>query len=440
METRRFTFLAVSAIMFFCFRSSAQSITPIASGLVNPIGITENSKGDIWVNEAGTGNNDSKVLLIKSNGKVYTVIDSLPSYKDPVTGEVSGTWRSIELPKNKLLVISGGGISPYAASILFFNLHGFVLGVDSPETLANVDSIIRIGDFLRNNGYTDTDPYDLTFDPAGNMFIADAGADAVVEVTANQQFSVVKHFAPIPNIYTPFPDSIGPVPTGIEYNPETGGFYLSFLTGFPFLSGISSVININATGDTSKFAGGLTQAVDIQRDSATGNLYVLQFSNYDTSANPIPNTSKIIRITPDGTESVAAEGFGPAAGMVLDSTGQGAYVTSLFTGEVLHISGFVSGISSIQNTSGAGLLAFPNPFHASTNIQFQLKQNSDVQLSILDLTGKELFAVNEGILTAGSHNFSWNGTNSSGKTLPAGTYIVQLKTDQGIENSKIILN
>ena len=440
METRRFTLLAVSAVMFFCFRSSAQSITPLASGLTNPIGITKHNKGDMWVNEAGTGNNDSKVLLIKPNGNVFTVIDSLPSYKDPVTGEVSGTWRSIELPKSKLLVISGAGPSPYAASILFFNLHGFVLGVDSPQTLADVDSVIRIGDFLRNNGYTDTDPYDLAFDPAGNMFVADAGADAVVEVTADQQFSVLKHFPPIPNTYTPFPDSIGPVPTGIEYNPLTGGFYLSFLTGFPFLSGISSIINIDEAGDTSKFAGGLTQAVDMVRDSLTGNLYVLQFANYDTASNPIPNTSKIIRISPSGAQAVVASGFGPSAGLVLDSSRQGAYVTSLFTGEVLHISGFVTGVPDVSTQAATDLSAFPNPFHTSTNIQFQLRQSSAAELSILDLAGKELFAVNEGFLTAGSHNFSWNGTNSSGKTLPAGTYIIQLKTDQGIENSKIILN
>lgn len=70
---------------------------------------------------------------------------------------------------------------------------------------------------------------------------------------------------------------------------------------------------------------------------------------------------------------------------------------------------------------------FPNPATNQTNVSFDLTQNSNVQVSVINVSGQEVASQNAGELAAGENTVS---VDLSGLT--SGVYYVQLKTDFGI--------
>lgn len=64
----------------------------------------------------------------------------------------------------------------------------------------------------------------------------------------------------------------------------------------------------------------------------------------------------------------------------------------------------------------------PNPFREETAFHFNLKQASQVNLQVFDLSGKKVASVYDGSLEAGDHAMAWQ----RGKQFPAGNYLFQL--------------
>ncbi|MGB9697506.1 MAG: T9SS type A sorting domain-containing protein [Ignavibacteria bacterium] len=75
---------------------------------------------------------------------------------------------------------------------------------------------------------------------------------------------------------------------------------------------------------------------------------------------------------------------------------------------------------------------YPNPFNSQTRIQFALKDNSYIELSIFDLSGRLISEVYKGPLEAGTYESSFNATN-----LSSGIYFYILKIKN--QNNNIML-
>jgi flagellar hook assembly protein FlgD len=84
--------------------------------------------------------------------------------------------------------------------------------------------------------------------------------------------------------------------------------------------------------------------------------------------------------------------------------------------------------------------SYPNPFKNTVNFEFYLQKKSNVSLSVFDLSGQELFILNNDNLGVGKQQMVWNGTNSSGIAVPDGIYFVKLKINEEIVTWKIIKN
>ena len=67
---------------------------------------------------------------------------------------------------------------------------------------------------------------------------------------------------------------------------------------------------------------------------------------------------------------------------------------------------------------------YPNPFNPSTQIGFALPRESDVTLSVLDISGRLLEVIVSGTLPAGHHTATWSADN-----MPTGVYIFTLETE-----------
>lgn len=82
---------------------------------------------------------------------------------------------------------------------------------------------------------------------------------------------------------------------------------------------------------------------------------------------------------------------------------------------------------------------YPNPFNPSTNIQFDLSVPSHAELTIYDVTGREINHLLNTHLRQGRHSVQWNGQDQFGKAVSAGLYFYQLRTEKFTQTKKMLL-
>lgn len=93
-----------------------------------------------------------------------------------------------------------------------------------------------------------------------------------------------------------------------------------------------------------------------------------------------------------------------------------------------------SGISEVKGLS-YNVNVFPNPFSDKTAIGFNIKQNSQVQISIVDVQGRKIVELCNKNLSSGDYHFIWNAENS-----PRGVYIARITIDHNVINKKLMKN
>lgn len=422
MRTCFFILLFFSGKLLF-----AQTFTVVADSLRLPLGLEVDGQGRLWVVESGYGFDDGAVSIIQPDGSLLPIVVNLPAFFDTTNQESVGPWHTLQLPNNQFAVTVGT-----IGQVLTFDLAGFTPGVSAPLTAASSTSALDIYGYAMSQGFLESDPYSLARDAAGNLYVADAAANAIIKATPAGQLSVFATFPPIPNPLPLGPPAVDAVPTRILAKPG-GGFYVCQLTGFPFPAGSSSVFSVDANGALSPYATGLDLLTDLALDANTGDLYALQIGEFDLSIfNFAPNSAKVHRLHPDGTHEVVAENFDFSPGMTLDGQGN-LYVTELVSGRVLKMEGVASGVKTAVGEVGEFSLS-PNPATNFARIDFSLNDATPVQIRVLDAGGRTVFTQNFGLLEAGAHQAVWQATNQ-----PAGLYWVDIQTKTGTKTQKLIL-
>jgi hypothetical protein len=96
----------------------------------------------------------------------------------------------------------------------------------------------------------------------------------------------------------------------------------------------------------------------------------------------------------------------------------------------------------LENTSGVDespivlstFSVFPNPVIDNLNVTFELKETDRVILEVMDITGRMMKAEEMGTLNAASHREQLNVSE-----LPAGMYLLNIRTDNAIVSKKIFV-
>jgi calcineurin-like phosphoesterase family protein/flagellar hook capping protein FlgD/purple acid phosphatase-like protein len=73
--------------------------------------------------------------------------------------------------------------------------------------------------------------------------------------------------------------------------------------------------------------------------------------------------------------------------------------------------------------------AVPNPFATGSEIRFTLDRASRVDVSIHDVSGREVRHLASGRLEAGPHALAWDGTDGRGRVAGAGVYFVRIRSE-----------
>ncbi len=71
--------------------------------------------------------------------------------------------------------------------------------------------------------------------------------------------------------------------------------------------------------------------------------------------------------------------------------------------------------------------AAPNPFNPRTTLSFDLHAAVRADLRVYDISGRVIRTLVAGQLPAGRHEVEWDGTDSSGRQIPAGIYFYKLE-------------
>jgi secreted PhoX family phosphatase len=268
------TILAITALAI-AFTSCKKVVTPdpdptsliassFSSGFKNPIGMAFDDKGQIWVTENGTGNNDAQISVVTPDGKAYPAITGFNSY---ISQDGPEGLTHLLFKGGKLYILHAEDGKLYTADVSGFKPGSTPI---SAGTLPSED----IGTFVTSQNLTTpaySDAYNLTFGPDGDLYIADAGGNAIIK--RNSGTGTLSLFAKIPKVN----DSTESVPTGILYDGHQ--FLISGFSGFPFVAGTTNIYKVDLSGNVSIYKGGYTALTDIAL-TFNNNPLVLQMATF----------------------------------------------------------------------------------------------------------------------------------------------------------------
>jgi len=171
------------------------------------------------------------------------------------------------------------------------------------------------------------------------LYVPDASSNSLRVVNLDTgSFHTLVNFAPLPNSLFPFgPPVVEAVPNSIRRFGD--GLFVTLLSGFPFPPGGAQVRAIDpATGNQATIIRGLTAAIDMTPVRRNGKLSVLtlEFSTNMLLPQPAPGRLRIYQ-APYTAPSVVADCLITPTSMALDKTASHAYITQIFTGQVIKV-------------------------------------------------------------------------------------------------------
>lgn len=81
----------------------------------------------------------------------------------------------------------------------------------------------------------------------------------------------------------------------------------------------------------------------------------------------------------------------------------------------------------------------PNPFNPQTELRFQLREASDIALSIYNVKGEHVVRLVAGAYPAGRHSVTWRGVDSRGRKLASGIYLARFVAGDVVQTQRLLL-
>ena len=102
------------------------------------------------------------------------------------------------------------------------------------------------------------------------------------------------------------------------------------------------------------------------------------------------------------------------------------------------------GVAAVEGVSGASTAflrpPYPNPTAAGAMVEFRISRPEYVRLSIVDVTGRAIRTLHEGMMPPGQHAMSWDGLTRAGVDANSGVYLVSLRTSEGVQTRRVAVS
>lgn len=150
-------------------------------------------------------------------------------------------------------------------------------------------------------------------------------------------------------------------------------------------------------------------------------------------------------VTDNGAEYLGS-GAEPVAGVLVEVTNE-SDPSRQFSGVTDNLGRYsiaIQGTGVRETDSGVpgsfGLSQnYPNPFNPSTVIIYQLSRPADVRIDVHDLLGRRIKTLLRGYRSENEGRVFWDGTDESGRCMPAGVYVYSLAAEGKKISRKMLL-
>ena len=99
----------------------------------------------------------------------------------------------------------------------------------------------------------------------------------------------------------------------------------------------------------------------------------------------------------------------------------------------------VADVAAMKKDSPHSLAASPNPFNPLSRITVSMASRGQARLSVYDVRGRLVRSLVSRVLSEGSHPFTWDARDASGRRVPAGLYVYRLEAGARVFSLKTIL-
>ncbi|MFZ4621707.1 MAG: T9SS type A sorting domain-containing protein [Bacteroidota bacterium] len=208
---------------------------------------------------------------------------------------------------------------------------------------------------------------------------------------------------------------------------------------------------VNGLSGITVMTGGFQHSIALKNDgtvwtwgnNSAGQLGIgVKDSNdlYEYHPTKVKNLTGVVAVTGGGTHTLAVKSDGSVWAWGYNYNGQLGNGTNIENNTLpLKVSGTWQALTSVARSSalpeGFSLSQnYPNPFNPSTNINYQLANNSFVTLKVYDAIGREVAALVNESKDAGTYSVQFNGSNVS-----SGMYFYTLRAGAFTATKKLIL-
>lgn len=304
----------------------------VASGLDNPRQLSFDRRGRLYVAEAGTGGSGpcfpgpeggevcygtsgalTRIREHRGRHRQQRIVEGLPSLAAPDGSQAIGP-ADVAVRHRTVALTIGLGADPAVRAGLPRPGRTLMGTIATGRVWSNR---VRVAaDLAAFEARTDLDGAGPDSNPTGLLwtrrgFLAtDSGANTLVRASRHGRvgaLAVLGSPGTVPNPFDPTaPDiEVQPVPTSVAVGPD-GALYVSELTGFPFVPGLSRIHRVVPSRAPTVYATGLTNVTDLAWHH--GDLYAVQLADDGLLSAPpgTPPTGSLVRVDPGGDhESVS---------------------------------------------------------------------------------------------------------------------------------------
>ncbi len=306
------------------------NVTVFYDGLEYPRGLEVDADGNVYVAEAGSSGDDkvtadtcpdfespfmpyfmgnsSRVSRITPAGERTTVVDGIPSARDPY----DWTYGAVDLALvdgTVYTLLQAGGCSRAMDAVPNGILRGNPDGTWS--NFADISAVLRANWPPKSTMDDDMEPDGMPYSliTVGDKFyVVETDHGGLYEVSSDGTVTKMVDFT----------EMFGHIaPSVIAYH--DGSLYVGNINALPTVTGAAKVFKVSLDGEVEVFAEGLTNILGLAFDDQ-GQLYVLEMSNGETEI-PALGTGRVVRLNSDGLRDVMATGLSSPASIAFGPDG-----------------------------------------------------------------------------------------------------------------------
>ena len=242
-------------------------------------------------------------------------------------------------------------------------------------------------------------------------------------------------------------------PEGLAFGPGTGGWTSDLYVADANLGGLAP--NINGLGALWRVASNGSTSL-LWQDPALLGASALAFDTGGDFGGALFVTDilneRILMVTPAGSVSVFASGFGnlfasgglafgPDGALYVSDTGSGQPFTDTSGGTAI---GRVLRIVKLDTTSvpeappAVRLTAAPNPFREGIDFFVDLPEAATIRLTVFDALGRLVTSIPVPNRDASTHRIHWDGRDTQGRPTPPGVFFARIEAGDARQTIKLV--